>query len=270
VSINENPVNHLKVVTDNDRIVPAVSLIDFNVWFDEMSILSSINTEISYRGVTCLVGPSGAGKSTFLRTLNRINDEVQGYRHSGQVQIEGKNLSDFKDITHLRKKVGMVFQRPCVFPGSIEKNVLFGVKGKKMSIAERSDLIEDSLRKASLWSEVKGRLKESALGLSLGQQQRLCMARTLAIKPDIILLDEPTASIDPVSVRAIEDAVKELSKEATVIMVTHNIAQAKRIGDHIMFLCAGELVESGPVNFMFSRNSLSKTQEYLGDEYCDC
>ena len=266
----ETSLEYLKVVPDTGAVLDGVSIQNLRVWFQETSILSGINAKIPKFGVTCLVGPSGAGKSTFLRTLNRINDDVPGYRYSGEIKIEGRSLSDFKDITELRKKVGMVFQRPCVFPRSIEKNILFGVRGNKLSVAEKSDLVEDSLRKAALWSEVKDRLKTSALGLSLGQQQRLCLARTLAIQPDVILLDEPTASIDPVSAHAIEEIVKELSKHATIIMVTHNIAQAKRIGDHVMFLCAGELVESGPVNFMFSRQSLVKTQNYLGDEYCEC
>lgn len=259
----------LSLVSSQKR-PPAVSLDNVSILFNGNNILSALNTDIPARGVTCLVGPSGAGKSTLLRSLNRINDDTPGYQQTGHITISGRDISHFEDITELRKRVGMVFQRPCVFPRSIKKNVLFGVRGPSLKAPEAAMLVEESLRKAGLWAEVKGRLNSPATALSLGQQQRLCIARTLAVKPDIILLDEPTASIDPVSVRAIETLVQDLSKTATIIMVTHNIAQAKRIGDHVIFLCAGEIVESGPVNHMFSTRSSQKTQDYLGEEYCDC
>ena len=261
--------SHLKLVGGADTS-PAVTFENVSVWMGQDCILSGVNTALPETGVTCIVGPSGAGKSTFLRALNRINDDVDGYSLRGSVKIGERDIREFSDITELHRKVGMVFQRPCVFPRSIAENVLFGVRGVKLSTEEKTDLVEQSLRRAALWDEVKHRLKDSAMSLSLGQQQRLCIARALAIKPEILLLDEPTASIDPTSGRAIEDLVLELGKETTVIMVTHNIAQTKRIADHVLFLCDGEIMESGPASYMFSPKSDGQTRSYLGEEFCDC
>ncbi len=260
---------YLKVV-GAPEITPAVSCEGVSVWMGENCILSRIHTSFPERGVTCLVGPSGAGKSTLLRSLNRINDDIDGYSLRGSIKIRDRDIREFTDITELRRKVGMVFQRPCVFPRSIAENVLFGVRGVKLSAAEKSELVEDSLRRAVLWDEVKTRLNQSAMSLSLGQQQRLCIARALAIKPEILLLDEPTASIDPTSGRAIEDLVLALGQDTCVIMVTHNIPQTKRIADHVLFLCDGKIMESGPANYMFSSKSDNQTRQYLGEEFCDC
>ena len=262
--------SHLKIVGGMPARGTSVSFENVSIWMGENCILSGVNTALPEKGVTCLVGPSGAGKSTFLRALNRINDDISGYSLRGMVKIGGRDIHDYADITQLRRKVGMVFQRPCVFPRSIAQNVLFGVRGVKLSNAQKSELVEDSLRRAALWDEVKGRLNKSAMTLSLGQQQRLCIARALAIKPEILLLDEPTASVDPTSGRAIEELVLSLGKDTTVIMVTHNIAQTKRIADYVLFLCDGSVMESGPANYMFSPRSDTQTRNYLGEEFCDC
>jgi len=266
----QNPQHsHLSLV-GTATAQPAVTFENVSVWMGENCILSGVNTALPATGVSCLVGPSGAGKSTFLRALNRINDDVNGYSLRGSVKIGGQDIHDYNDITALRRKVGMVFQRPCVFPRSIAQNVLFGVRGVKLSPAQKSELVEDSLRRAALWDEVKTRLNQSAMSLSLGQQQRLCIARALAIKPEILLLDEPTASVDPTSGRAIEELVLSLGKDTTVIMVTHNIAQTKRIADHVLFLCDGAIMEAGPADYMFSSRSDTQTRSYLGEEFCDC
>ena len=267
--MNNLAKNHLKIVVPEAQDY-AIDYENVSVWMGDNCILSSINARLAERGVTCLVGPSGAGKSTFLRALNRINEDISGYTLRGSIKISGRDIYDYKDITALRRKVGMVFQKPCVFPRSIAENVLFGIRGVKLKKAQKAALIEQSLRRAALWDEVKARLNQSALSLSLGQQQRLCIARTLAINPEILLLDEPTASIDPKSGLAIETLVTELGKTIPVIMVTHNIAQTKRIADHVILLCDGAIVESGSANFMFSARSSLQTRQYLGEELCDC
>lgn len=250
---------------------PAISMHDFEAWHEENCIISDICLEVPKHSVTCLVGPSGAGKSTLLRSLNRINENAPGFKTRGRIMINGQDhMTQFPDVTALRAKVGMVFQRPCVFPRSIAENVLFGVRGQKLSKSEKMDLVEACLKSAELWNEVKGRLTDSAFALSLGQQQRLCIARCLAVDPDILLLDEPTASIDPVSVRAIEDLILELKSRYTIIVVSHDIRQTKRIADHVAFLCDGRLIDQGPTAQMFSMRAPEKTRLYLGEEYCDC
>lgn len=253
------------------RAVPAVKIENFGACFAGNCVLTDISFEIPENGVTCIIGPSGAGKSTLLRALNRINEVNGDVTLSGSVSILGRDIFDgYSDITELRKRVGMVFQTPCVFPRSIAENVLFGRRGHKLSKLEKAQIVKRSLSAASLWPEVKDRLDDSALALSLGQQQRLCIARALAMEPKILLMDEPTASVDPISARAIEDLVIELSKTMTIIMVTHNIGQTKRIADTVAFLCDGELVEAGANKDMFSRRSSDKTQTYLTEEFCDC
>jgi len=261
---------HLKLVATNAQDT-AVSFQNFGAWFDNNCILSNISIDVPHRSVTCIVGPSGSGKSTLLRSLNRINQDTAGFSTRGEMKVAGKSIiNDFPDITDLRRHVGMVFQRPCVFPCSIAGNVLFGVRDKKLSETDKKELIEEVLRAASLWPEVHNRLEDSAMSLSLGQQQRLCMARTLAVKPEVILLDEPTASVDPVSARSIEESIKALSNRYTIIMVTHDIRQTRRIADHVVFLCDGEMIESGNCEHMFSADASKKTQEYLNEEFCDC
>jgi phosphate transport system ATP-binding protein len=262
--------SHLQIVS-NLADIPAISLKHFSAYYGEACILSDISLKIPARGVTCLIGPSGAGKSTLLRTLNRINGDNQTASFTGQVDVLGKPLiAGYKDVTKLRRKVGMVFQSPCVFPRSISENVLFGRRDKGMSKAEKRSLVETCLKDAGLWNEVSKRLDKPAMDLSLGQQQRLCIARALAMSPEILLLDEPTASVDPVSARVIEDLLMRLSEKMTIVMVTHNIAQTKRVADHVVFLCDGQVVEAGATRDMFSRRSSDKTRTYLTEEFCDC
>jgi len=254
------PANEMGITFDN-----------FGAWYGSNCILSNITFDIPARAITCIVGPSGSGKSTLLRSLNRINEDTSQFSVAGDMRIAERSiLKDFPDVTELRRKVGMVFQRPCVFPCSISENVLFGVRDKRLSQIDRRKILEDALRAASLWTEVSGRLDESAVSLSLGQQQRLCIARTLAMKPDVILLDEPTASVDPVSARAIEETIKSLSHNYTIIMVTHDIRQTRRVGDHVVFICDGRLIEAGSGEHMFSTMALTKTKNYLSEEYCEC
>jgi len=260
----------LKLVRSSED-TPAIRLENFQAWFGEGRVVNKTSLDFPQNKITCLVGPSGSGKSTVLRSLNRINDDVAGYSKQGRVLVQGQCTHEgFKDITKLRAKIGMVFQRPCAFPCSIKENVLFGIRDKSMSKIERAALAEESLKAAALWNEVSHRLDSPASTLSLGQQQRLCIARTLAVKPDILLLDEPTASVDPVSARALETVIKDLKQKYTIIMVTHDIRQTKRIADHVVFLCDGDIIESGSTQHMFSKTAKQKTRMYLSEEFCDC
>jgi phosphate transport system ATP-binding protein len=243
----------------------------FEAWYGSNCVLSDVSFDIPARAVTCIVGPSGSGKSTLLRSLNRINEDTAKFSCAGEMRLGERSIvHDFPDVTELRRKVGMVFQRPCVFPCSIAENVLFGVRDKKLSKKARRKLLEEALKASSLWAEVSMRLDDNAASLSLGQQQRLCIARTLAMKPDVILLDEPTASVDPVSARAIEKTIKDLSAEYTIVMITHDIRQTRRVGDHVVFICDGTLIEAGAGDHMFSASALPKTQSYLNEEFCEC
>lgn len=249
----------------------AVRMQNFSAYYGDNSIISDINIELPSKGVSCLVGPSGAGKSTLLRWLNRINEETENASFTGDIEILGLDIMrGYPDVTALRRRVGMVFQQPCVFPNSIYNNMLMGLPKRQHSKSESRDIVQHSLKSAAIWDEIKHRLEDPATSLSLGQQQRLCIARALVLKPDILLLDEPTASIDPVSSRAIEELVIELGKNIAVIMVTHNIGQAKRVADHVIFMCNGKLVEQGPKSHMFSMRSSEKTRTYITEEYCDC
>ena len=251
--------------------IPAIELRDFSACYGNQRVLKDVSLSVPARSVTCLLGPSGSGKSTLIRSLNRINDALPGFTTSGQVDIHGECcMTDFNDITRLRAKVGMVFQTPCVFPCSIAQNVLFGVRNRKLSKIEKSALVEKSLRSAALWRDVSDRLDAPASALSVGQQQRLCIARALAVTPDILLLDEPTASVDPVSAREIEALIIELKTDYTIIMVTHDVRQAGRVADHAIFLCDGEIIEQGPRDHMFSKAALPKTRTYFLEEFCDC
>ncbi len=260
----------LKLVTEPESEI-RISFDKFEAWYGSNCILSDITFDVPARAVTCIVGPSGSGKSTLLRSLNRINEDTPKFSIAGDMRIADRSIiKDFPDVTELRRKVGMVFQRPCVFPCSISENVLFGVRDKKLSQADRRRILEEALEAASLWTEVSSRLDDNATSLSLGQQQRLCIARTLAMKPDVILLDEPTASVDPVSARAIENTIKTLSDNYTIIMVTHDIRQTRRVGDHVVFICDGRLIEAGKGEHMFSSGALPKTQSYLNEEFCEC
>lgn len=267
---NSNSKTFLKLVTEPASEI-RISFDKFEAWYGSNCILSDITFDIPAQAVTCIVGPSGSGKSTLLRSLNRINEDTPKFSIAGDMRIADRSImKDFPDVTELRRKVGMVFQRPCVFPCSISENVLFGVRDKKLSQADRRRILEDALKAASLWTEVSARLDDNATSLSLGQQQRLCIARTLAMKPDVILLDEPTASVDPVSARAIESTIKALADKYTIIMVTHDIRQTRRVGDHVVFICDGSLIEAGSGEHMFSLTAQPKTQSYLREEFCEC
>lgn len=266
----QTSASYLKIV-DNQPSQTAIYAENFSAWFGENCVLSGINTSIARGRVTCIVGPSGSGKSTFLRSINRINNDVAGFKMHGKITVNDIQIDEKKpDLTSLRNHVGMVFQKPCVFPRSIKENVLFGVRGKKLTRTEKDCLVEESLRSAALWSEVSSRLDQPATTLSLGQQQRLCIARALAVKPHILLLDEPTASVDPVSGRAIESLILRLKNKYTVIMVTHDIRQTRRIADDVMFFCDGTLIECGTNDFMFSKECSERSRIYLNEEFCDC
>ncbi len=238
---------------------------DLHLYYGEFEALKGIDMRIPEHEITALIGPSGCGKSTFLKTLNRMNDLVPGCRIEGKVLYRDENIYGKKmDPTQLRKKIGMVFQKPNPFPMSIYDNVAYGPRlHGTHSKAELNDLVEESLRGAAIWDEVKDRLKKSALGLSGGQQQRLCIARALAVKPDILLMDEPTSALDPISTSKIEDLALELKKEYSIIMVTHNMQQAARISDKTAFFLLGEVVEFGETSKVFSMPKDQRTEDYI-------
>ena len=236
-----------------------------NLWYGDHHALKDVNVSIPKNEITALIGPSGCGKSTFLKTLNRMNDLVDGCRSEGDVRYEGKDIYDPKvDVTLLRKKIGMVFQKANPFPMSIYDNIAYGprIHGIR-SKAKLDAIVEKSLRDAAIWDEVKDRLKTSALGMSGGQQQRLCIARALAVEPDIILMDESTSALDPISTGKIEDLCLQLKEKYTVIMVTHNMQQAVRISDYCAFFLLGELVEFGKSEKIFSTPEDKRTEDYI-------
>jgi len=237
---------------------------DLNLYYGSNQALKNVNITIEKNNVTALIGPSGCGKSTFLRTINRMNDLIAGVKITGEIFYEGKEIYTDYDVTELRKKIGMVFQKPNPFPMSIYDNVAYGprihgMKNKKML----DDIVEKSLKGAVLWDEVKDRLNKSALGLSGGQQQRLCIARTLAVEPEVLLMDEPTSALDPISTLKIEELMDVLKKEYTVIIVTHNMQQAGRISDSTAFFLSGEIVESGKTEDIFYKPQNKKTEDYI-------
>ena len=220
--------------------------------------------DIPQKKITAFIGPSGCGKSTFLKTLNRMNDLVEGCRITGDVQLNGEDIYGDMDVNHLRKRVGMVFQNPNPFPMSIYDNIAYGPRTHGIRSKQKLDaIVEKSLRQAAKWDELKDRLKKSALGLSGGQQQRLCIARALAIEPEVILMDEPTSALDPISTSRIEDLAMELKKEYTIIMVTHNMQQATRISDKTAFFLLGEMVEYADTDQLFSMPQNKKTEDYI-------
>ena len=238
---------------------------NLNLWYGAHHALLDVNIEIPEHEITALIGPSGCGKSTFLKTLNRMNDLVEGIRIEGEINYAGQNIYDPSvDTTWLRKQIGMVFQKANPFPMSIYDNVAYGPRTHGIkSKSKLDDIVEKSLQGAAIWDEVKDRLKKSALGLSGGQQQRLCIARALAVKPDVLLMDESTSALDPISTSKIEDLAAELKKDYTIIMVTHNMQQAARISDKTAFFLLGELVEFGDTEQMFSMPKNKKTEDYI-------
>ncbi len=238
---------------------------DLNVYFDEAHILKDININIKKNMVTSLIGPSGCGKSTFIRTLNRMNDLIDSFKMTGTVLLDGGDIYDPKvDVVDLRKKVGMVFQKPNPFPKSIFDNVAYGLRIHGISDKEFIEQrVEDSLKEAALWDEVKEKLDKSAMGLSGGQQQRLCIARTIAVEPEVILMDEPCSALDPISTTKIEDLIHKLKKDFTIIIVTHNMQQATRVSKYTAFFLHGEIIESGLTDKLFIEPEDKRTEDYI-------
>lgn len=269
--MNKHSAN-LKIYPNNQASQDCFRAEDFSVRIGDTLILKHLNLSIQRKMIHCIIGPSGAGKSTLIRCFNRISDETDELRTEGSIYYEGKNIFEpSQNTSELRRKVGMVFQKPAVFPKSIRENVLMGVQyHKKLTRLEKLQLVEEKLKAVSLWSEVSHRLDETARSLSAGQQQRLCLARTLAVEPDVILLDEPTSALDPVSSRAIEDLMLRLKNEYTIVFVTHNIQQAHRIADQVTFICNGKIIESGEKEQIFNHPKSKQTKNYLNEEFCDC
>ena len=243
---------------------PEIQVKNLELFYGDNKALKNINLDIESKKVTALIGPSGCGKSTFLRTLNRMNDLIDNVKITGEIIIGGKNIYKDIDKIDLRKKVGMVFQKPNPFPMSIYDNVAYGSRIHGVKDKETLDeIVEKSLMGAALWEEVKDRLKKSALGLSGGQQQRLCIARTIAVSPEIILMDEPTSALDPISTIKMEELMYELKKEYTVVIVTHNMQQAGRIADKTAFFLSGEVVEYGDTSDIFYKPKDKRTEDYI-------
>ena len=242
-----------------------ITVKDMNLWYSNYHALKNISIDIPANKITALIGPSGCGKSTFLKTLNRMNDLVDGVKITGSIQYDNKEIfGDNIDVTELRRQIGMVFQKPNPFPMSIYDNIAYGprIHGIKNKIA-LDEIVEESLKAAAIWDEVKDRLKKSALGLSGGQQQRLCIARALAVQPKILLMDEPTSALDPISTSKIEDLVGELKSQLSIVIVTHNMQQAVRISDKTAFFLLGELIEYSDTEKMFSFPEDKRTEDYI-------
>ena len=235
-----------------------------DLYYGDFHALKDVNLDINAKEITAFIGPSGCGKSTFLKTLNRMNDLVEGCKITGDVRLDGENIYSGMDVSQLRKRVGMVFQKPNPFPMSIYDNIAYGPRTHGIhNKAKLNEIVETSLRQAAIWDEVKDRLNKSALGMSGGHQQRLCIARALAVQPEVILMDEPTSALDPISTSKIEDLVIELKKDYTIIMVTHNMQQATRVSDKTVFFLLGEIIESGDTEKLFSVPTDKRTEDYI-------
>lgn len=239
-----------------------------DLFYGDFQALHSINLSFYENNVTALIGPSGCGKSTLLKSLNRMNDLVEGCKITGKITLDGEDVYNKYDVNMLRKKVGMVFQKPNPFPMSIYDNIAFGPRThgiKKKALLD--DIIEDSLRKAAIFNELKDRLKKNALGLSGGQQQRLCIARALAVNPEVLLMDEPTSALDPISTSKIEELIGQLKKDYTIIIVTHNMQQAARVSDSTAFFLLGEMIECSPTETLFSMPKDKRTEDYISGRF---
>ena len=237
---------------------------NLDLFYGDFKALKNINLNITEGDITAFIGPSGCGKSTLLKSLNRMNDLVEGCRITGKVLLDGEDIYGSMDLNHLRKRVGMVFQKPNPFPMSIYDNVAYGPRTHGIrSKVKLDEIVEKALRDAAIWDEVKDRLKKNALGMSGGQQQRLCIARALAVQPEVLLMDEPTSALDPISTSRIEELAVELKKEYTIIMVTHNMQQAARISDKTAFFLLGEVVEYGDTEQIFSMPKDKRTEDYI-------
>ena len=242
-----------------------IDVSNMDLYYGDFHALKNINLSIDANEVTAFIGPSGCGKSTLLKSINRMNDLVPGCRITGEMLLDGENIYGGKmDVNGLRKRVGMVFQQPNPFPMSIYDDIAYGPRTHGVrSKAKLDDIVEQSLRQAAIWDEVKDRLKKSALGMSGGQQQRLCIARALAVQPEVLLMDEPTSALDPISTSKIEDLAVELKKDYTIVMVTHNMQQAARISDKTAFFLLGEVVEYGETEQIFSMPKDKRTEDYI-------
>lgn len=237
---------------------------NLDLYYGDFQALKSITMNIPEMEITAFIGPSGCGKSTLLKSLNRMNDLVEGCRIVGDLRLGDEQINDIKNVNLLRKRVGMVFQKPNPFPMSIYDNIAYGPRTHGIhKKSELDDIVEDSLKKAAIWDETKDRLKKSALGMSSGQQQRLCIARALAVQPEVLLMDEPTSALDPISTTKIEDLVLELKKQYTIVIVTHNMQQAARISDKTAFFLLGEMVEMDDTDKLFSMPTDSRTEDYI-------
>ena len=237
---------------------------NLNLHYGDFHALKNVSLNIPANEITAFIGPSGCGKSTFLKTLNRMNDLVEGCKITGDIRLDGEDIFGNMDVNLLRKRVGMVFQKPNPFPMSVYDNIAFGPRTHGIhSKAKLDEIVEKSLRDAAIWAELKDRLKKSALGLSGGQQQRLCIARALAVQPEVILMDEPTSALDPISTNKIEDLVLDLKKDYTIIMVTHNMQQATRVSDNTAFFLLGEVIEYDKTEKLFSMPADKRTEDYI-------
>lgn len=241
-----------------------LSINDLDLFYGDNQALKKINMEIKENKVTALIGPSGCGKSTFLRTLNRMNDLIDNVTIKGKIEVDGEDIYESEDVIKLRTKVGMVFQKPNPFPMSIYDNVAYGPKTHGIKDKKQLDkIVEESLKGAAIWDEVKDRLKSSALGLSGGQQQRICIARAIAMKPEVILMDEPTSALDPISTLKVEELIEELKDNYTIVIVTHNMQQAARVSDDTAFFLNGEVVEFNDTKTMFTAPKDKRTEDYI-------
>ncbi len=241
-----------------------IQISNLDLFYGNFQALKNINQGIEEKQITAFIGPSGCGKSTLLKTLNRMNDLVEGCRITGKVTLDGEDIYKDLDVNHLRKRVGMVFQKPNPFPMSVYDNIAYGPRTHGIrSKAKLDDIVERSLKNAAIWDEVKDRLKKSALGLSGGQQQRLCIARALAVEPEVLLMDEPTSALDPISTSRIEDLAVELKKSYTIVIVTHNMQQAARISDKTAFFLLGEIIEYADTESLFSVPKDTRTEDYI-------
>ena len=241
-----------------------IEIKDLDLFYGENQALKKVDMLIKKNKVTALIGPSGCGKSTFLRTINRMNDLIENVKIEGKIEVDGEDIYQTEDVIDLRTKVGMVFQKPNLFPMSIYDNVAYGPRVHGIRDKKKLDkIVEESLKGAAIWDEVKDRLKSSALGLSGGQQQRICIARAIAMKPEVILMDEPTSALDPISTAKVENLIEDLKKDYTIVIVTHNMQQAARVSDETAFFLNGELIEYDDTNVMFNSPKDKRTQDYI-------